>query len=130
MHRFTLYLALTIVLLLGLAPGGLSARAQEATPALTPNAPGETVSLQGADIYYEVHGVGEPVVLLHGAVQSGLAFVNQIPALVDAGYQVIVIDLRGHGRSAHGPEPLSYELMASDVLGVMDHLGIEKADVV
>jgi len=130
MRRLALSLALAIVVLLSLAPGGLQTRAQEATPAVTPNSPGETVSLNGADIYYEVYGAGDPVVLVHGGGGSGRNFVNQVPALVDAGYQVIVIDSRGHGHSSHGPDPLSYELMASDVLGVMDHLGIDKADLV
>src|SRR5215212_6530345 len=130
MRRLALSLALAIVVLLSLAPGGLQTRAQEATPAVTPNSPGETVSLNGADIYYEVYGAGDPVVLVHGGGGSGRNFVNQVPALVDAGYQVIVIDSRGHGHSSHGPDPLSYELLASDVLGVMDHLGIDKADLV
>jgi len=130
MRRFTVSLALATVVLLSPAPSGLQTRAQEATPALTPNAPGETVALNGADIYYVVYGSGEPVVLVHGGFAHGGVWSNQIPALVDAGYQVIVIDSRGHGHSSHGPEPLSYELMASDVLGVMDHLGIDKADLV
>ncbi len=130
MQRFTLSLSLALLMLLGLAPGSVSTRAQEATPAATPGASGETVSLNGADIYYEVLGTGDPVVLVHGGGGSGRSFVNQIPALVAAGYQLIVIDSRGHGHSSHGPDPLSYELMASDVLGVMDHLGIEKADLV
>jgi len=130
MHRFTLSLALTIVVLLGLAPGGLSTKAQEATPAGTLIAPGAKVSVNGADIYYEVYGNGDPVILVHGALQTGLAFATQIPALVDAGYQVIVIDSRGQGRSTHGPEPITFELLASDVLGVMDQLGIDEADIV
>ena len=130
MHRFTLSLALTIVVLLGQAPGGLSTKAQEATPAGTLIAPGAKVSVNGADIYYEVYGNGDPVILVHGALQSGLAFATQIPALVDAGYQVIVIDSRGQGRSTHGPEPITFELLASDVLGVMDQLGIDEADIV
>ena len=79
--------------------------------------------------YYELHGAGEPVVLLHGGLGSGLEFVNQIPALATR-YQVIVIDSRGHGRSFHGPQPLSYELMATDVLAVLDQLGIDRANVV
>src|SRR5215218_9449466 len=130
MRRLTVSLTLAIVVLLGLAPSGLQTRAQEATPALTPNSPGETVALNGADIYYVVYGSGEPVVLVHGGFAHGGVWSNQIPALVAAGYQVIVIDSRGHGHSSHGPQPLSYELMASDVLGVMDHLGIDKADLV
>jgi pimeloyl-ACP methyl ester carboxylesterase len=131
MRQFVALISVVTIALLGFGTLGIApSAAQEATPALTPNAPGETVSLRGADIYYEIYGAGDPVILVHGAIQSGLAFVNQISALVDAGYQVIVIDGRGHGRSTHGPEPLSYDLMASDVLGVMDHLGIDKAAVV
>src|SRR3954470_21223139 len=130
MRRFTVTLALAIVVLLSLAPSSLQTRAQEATPALIPNAPGATLALNGADFYYEVYGAGDPVVFVHGGGGSGRNFVNQIPAFVDAGYQVIVIDSRGHGHSSHGPNPLSYELMASDVLGVMDHLGIAQADLV
>jgi pimeloyl-ACP methyl ester carboxylesterase len=106
------------------------AATQGATLAATPTVPGQTVALNGADIYYVVYGNGDPVVLVHGGFAHGGAFSHQIPALADAGYQVIVIDSRGHGHSSHGQQPLTYELMASDVLGVMDHLGIEKADLV
>lgn len=121
-----------------LSAGGLIAtltttfsdRSTSSHPAATPTIPGQTVSLNGADIYFVVYGSGDPVVLVHGGFAHGGVFSHQIPALVDAGYQAIVIDSRGHGHSSHGPEPLSYELMASDVLGVMDHLGIEKADLV
>jgi pimeloyl-ACP methyl ester carboxylesterase len=122
---FSVFLAFALLLLA--LPG---ARAQESTPAATAAAPGTTVTLNGADIYYEVVGTGEPVILVHGGLGSGRVFAKQIPALVNAGYQLIVIDSRGHGHSSHGPDPLSYELMASDVLGVMDHLGIAKADLV
>jgi pimeloyl-ACP methyl ester carboxylesterase len=126
MRRFPVLLS---VVLLALAWSSRGA-AQDATPAATPAAPGETVALNGADIYYEVHGAGDPVLLLHHGFGHGGVFVNQIPALTAAGYQAIVIDNRGHRRSSHGPEPLSYELMAADVLGVMDHLGLDKADLV
>lgn len=104
--------------------------AQNATPAATPTAPGQTVHLNGADIYYVVYGSGAPVVLVHGGFAHGGVFDRQVPPLVAAGYEVVVIDSRGHGHSSHGPQPLSYDLMASDVLGVMDHLGITRADLV
>jgi pimeloyl-ACP methyl ester carboxylesterase len=130
MRRFTVSLSLAFVVLLSFITGGITTRAQEATPALTPNAPGETVALNGADIYYEVYGEGDPVVLVHGCCGTGEDWGNQIPAFLDAGYQLIVIDSRGRGHSSHGPEPLSYELMASDVLGVLDHLGIDQAALV
>jgi pimeloyl-ACP methyl ester carboxylesterase len=129
MHRLAALVSLCVVLT-GAFAIGRPAVAGGATPAATPAALGQTVSLNGADIYFEVHGEGDPVVLVHGGFAHGGAFSNQIPALVDAGYQVIVIDSRGHGHSSHGPEPLSYELMASDVLGVLDHLGIAKAHLV
>ena len=131
MRRFTLSLSLALVVLLSLVTGGMSTRAQEATPpGIAPNTPGETVALNGADIYYEVYGEGDPVVLVHGCCGSGEDWGNQIPAFLDAGYQLIVIDSRGRGHSSLGPEPLSYELMASDVLGVLDHLGIDQAALV
>lgn len=129
MPRLAMFVSVFVVLSSALT-FGRPALAGDATPAATPNAPGETIALNGADIYYVVYGAGDPVVLVHGGFAHGGVFSNQIPALVDAGYQVIVIDSRGHGHSSHGPQALSYELMASDVLGVMDHLGIAKADLV
>jgi pimeloyl-ACP methyl ester carboxylesterase len=70
------------------------------------------------------------VLLLHSGLSNGDHWVNVIPALTDAGYQAIVMDSRGHGRSSFDETPISYEVMASDVLGLMDHLGIDKADIV
>src|SRR5581483_9817121 len=54
----------------------------------------------------------------------------QVPALTGAGYEAILIDSRGHGRSTRDARPYTYELMASDVVAVIDRLGIEKAAVV
>lgn len=116
--------------------------AQEATPeAIAPpqdllpeadlEAEGQTASINGVDIYYEVYGEGndDPVILLHGGLSNGDHFVNQIPVLAED-HQVIVMDSRGHGRSSFDETPISYEVMASDVLGLMDHLEIDKADIV
>jgi len=54
----------------------------------------------------------------------------QVPVLVRSGYRTVVIDSRGHGRSTRSAAPYGYELMASDVLGVMDRLGVQKAAIV
>lgn len=90
---------------------------------------GQTVQINGADIYYAVYGQGDPVILLHGGLANGTYWANQIPEFAEK-YQLIVMDSRGHGRSSFDEQPISYELMASDVLGLMDHLGLQKADIV
>ena len=84
----------------------------------------------GARIWYAVYGVGQPVILLHGGLGNSGNWGYQVPALLDAGYQTIVIESRGHGRSTRDEQPYSYELMASDVLAVIDALGIDKAALI
>src|SRR5262249_7337993 len=76
------------------------------------------------------YGKGNPVLLLHGGLADGDQWVSVIPAIVDAGYQAVVMDSRGHGRSSFDDTPISYQVMAKDVLGQMDLLGIDKADIV
>jgi len=88
------------------------------------------VEHDGAQIYYVTFGAGTPVILLHGGLADGRYWGNQVPALTAAGYQAILVDSRGHGRSSRDARPYTYELMASDVVAVMDHLGIGKAAVV
>jgi pimeloyl-ACP methyl ester carboxylesterase len=84
----------------------------------------------GARIWYAMCGSGPPVILLHGALGSSEDWANQVPALMARGYRVILIDSRGQGRSTRDARALSYELMAADVLAMMDTLAIEKAAVV
>lgn len=88
------------------------------------------VDHDGARIWYASHGSGTPVILLHGGLGNSGNWGYQLPALVDAGHRVVVIDSRGHGRSTRDTRPYSYELMAADVLAVMDRLEIRKAAVV
>lgn len=85
------------------------------------------VEHDGARIAYSSFGSGLPVVLLHGGLGHGGNWGYQVPALVSNGYRAVLIDSRGHGRSSRDSRPFSYELMASDVLAVMDYLGIERA---
>jgi pimeloyl-ACP methyl ester carboxylesterase len=84
----------------------------------------------GARIWYESFGSGEPVVLLHGGLGHSGNWGYQVSALLGRGYRVIVMDSRGHGRSTRDLKPYSYDLMASDVLAVLDLLGIEQASFV
>jgi pimeloyl-ACP methyl ester carboxylesterase len=98
-------------------------------PALPP-ALGTYVENDCARIWCASHGDGPPVVLLHGGLGNAGNFGHQVPALIEAGYRVILIDSRGQGRSSRDDRPYSYELMAGDVRAVLDALGIEKAAVV
>jgi pimeloyl-ACP methyl ester carboxylesterase len=88
------------------------------------------VDHDGARIWYAAYGSGAPVILLHGGLGNSGNWGYQVPALIDAGHRVIVIDSRGHGRSTRDMRPYTYELMATDVLAVMDRLGVRKAAIV
>lgn len=83
-----------------------------------------------ADIYYLVYGSGRPVVLLHGGLSNKLSWFSQVPFLVNNGYQVILLDTRGHGRSTLGSEKLSYDLFAEDLGKVLDKLAIHQTDII
>ncbi|MGO4716992.1 alpha/beta fold hydrolase [Bradyrhizobium sp. 2TAF24] len=96
-------------------------------PALPPASHQDHVAHAGARIWYAAFGTGAPVVLLHGGLGHSGNWGHQVPALIDAGYRVIVIDSRGHGRSTRDGRPYAYELMTSDVIAVMDSLRLDKA---
>jgi pimeloyl-ACP methyl ester carboxylesterase len=90
------------------------------------------VEVDGVGIEYEVHGAGRPVVLLHGFPDTGRLWRHQVPALAEGGFQVIVPDLRGYGRSGK-PEAVdaySIPVLAGDVMAILAELGIGKAHVV
>ena len=88
------------------------------------------VEHDGARIWYASYGAGAPVILLHGGLGHSGNWGYQIPALTGSGHRVVVIDSRGHGRSTRDARPYRYELMASDVLAVMDTLPLERAALV
>ncbi len=81
----------------------------------------------GARIWYATYGSGYPVILLHGGLGNSGNWGYQVPALTQSGYRAIVIDSRGHGRSTRDARPYSYDLMAGDVLAVMDALHLDKS---
>jgi pimeloyl-ACP methyl ester carboxylesterase len=90
------------------------------------------VDVDGVRIEYEVTGQGRPVMLLHGFPDSGRLWRHQVPALAGAGFQVIVPDLRGYGRSSK-PEAIgtySLPLLAGDVMAILAELNIAKAHMV
>jgi pimeloyl-ACP methyl ester carboxylesterase len=88
------------------------------------------VEHDGARIWYAAFGAGAPVILLHGGLGHSGNWGYQVPALVENGYRTVVVDSRGHGHSTRDARPYSYELMASDVLAVMDTLHLERAALV
>lgn len=88
------------------------------------------VEHDGARIWHATFGSGPPVILLHGGLGHSGNWGYQIPALVRSGYRAVVIDSRGHGRSTRDARPFTYELMASDVLAMMDALHLEKVVIV
>ena len=85
---------------------------------------------QSVDLYYEVQGTGKPVVLIHGWPLSGRAWEAQLPALVEAGYQVITYDRRGFGQSSKPWNGYDYDTLAQDLKGLMDELDLTDATIV
>jgi pimeloyl-ACP methyl ester carboxylesterase len=129
MRRIILSLTSLLILFGGIARAEPQWLSLPATPALPNPATSGYAQVNGVRIWYAVFGRGQPVVLLHGGLANSNYWGHLVPALSND-YQVVVIDSRGHGRSTRDVEPLGYDLMASDVLAVMDVLKLEKAAVV
>jgi len=110
-----------------------AATQQWMTLPLTPTLPTAQQSgyapVNGIKIWYATFGKGEPVVLLHGGLANANYWGNQVRAL-EPRYRVIVMDSRGHGRTTRNAQPYGYDLMASDVMGLMDFLHVRKAVIV
>jgi pimeloyl-ACP methyl ester carboxylesterase len=83
----------------------------------------------GIKIHYAIYGQGSPVIFLHGGLANTDYWGDQVPA-VAAHHTVILMDSRGHGRSTRDARPYGYDLMADDVVALMDVLKIPKADIV
>ena len=101
------------------------------TTSTTPRATGtgQYAEVNGINLYYERHGAGRPMVLLHGGLGSGEMFGPILPTLA-AHHEVILPDLQGHGRTADIDRPIDVRLMADDIAALIDHLGLEAPDVV
>ncbi|HEX2682221.1 MAG TPA: alpha/beta fold hydrolase, partial [Candidatus Dormibacteraeota bacterium] len=86
-------------------------------------------NVNGINLYYETHGAGRPLILLHGGLMSGETFGPVLPLLAEH-HKVITVDLQGHGRTADIERPIDIRVMAGDIAALIDHLGLEKADLV
>jgi pimeloyl-ACP methyl ester carboxylesterase len=119
MWRRSLYATAAGILLAALG----FAQTPTSTPVKTGYAP-----LNGLKLYYEIHGTGEPLILLHGGVGATDMFAEILPALSKA-RRVIAVDLQAHGRTADIDRPLSQEAMADDIAALIKHLEMRRADV-
>src|SRR6187399_279412 len=89
---------------------------------------GAYADVNGINLYYETHGIGRPLVLLHGGLGSGEMFGPILPRLSES-HQVIAVDLQGHGRTADVDRPITLEAMADDIGALIGHLGVGRPDV-
>lgn len=90
---------------------------------------GKYAAVNGINLYYEVHGTGKPLIMLHGGFGTfATMFAALAPALTE-NHQVIGVDMHGHGHTALTDRPMSFESMADDISGLIEYLGLEKADV-
>jgi pimeloyl-ACP methyl ester carboxylesterase len=89
----------------------------------TPSTPGQTIPVNGIEMYFETRGRGEPLVLLHGGggVGANWRLIFKEPP---EGFQLIVPDMRGHGRSTNPSGEFSFRQLARDVFALLDHLGV------
>ncbi|MCT8330847.1 alpha/beta fold hydrolase [Albidovulum sediminis] len=114
---------------------GLSAQAEDRwmtipkPPAMPEAASSGMAPVNGIEMYYATFGAGDPVLLIHGGLGNADIWANQVIDLMKD-HLVIVADSRGHGRSTRTAEPFGYDLMASDYLALLDHLKIDKTDLV
>ena len=86
--------------------------------------------VSGLKMYYEIHGSGEPVVMLHGAFMAVTDDWSVWIAELAKTRKVIAIDMQGHGRTGDIKRDITYENLADDVAGLLDHLKITRADIV
>jgi pimeloyl-ACP methyl ester carboxylesterase len=99
------------------------------TPATIVSERSGQAEVNGVSIHYAIYGEGSPVIFLHGGLANTDYWGNQVPA-VATHHTVILMDSRGHGRSTRDTRPYGYDLMADDVVALMDFLKIPRADIV
>jgi len=132
MRKKAIYqLRLTFVcIILGVIISGCGPiRATKCVTQITENCKAGYAQVNDITMYYEIHGSGEQVLVLHGSGDSIESMKNAIIAL-SKNYQVIAADTRGHGRTTDSDQPFSNELFAKDFIALMNLLGIDKARVV
>ena len=91
-------------------------------------AQGKYANVNGLNLYYEIHGTGKPLVLLHGGLGIIAMFEQILPGLAEQ-RQVIGVELQAHGHTADIERPMSFEAMAEDIAALIKYLGLEQADL-
>src|SRR5262249_39703025 len=89
---------------------------------------GKYAPVNGINLYYELHGTGSPLIMLHGGFANFDMFADLSSALTQ-NHQVIGVDLYAHGRTALTDRPIRFEHLADDITGLIHYLGLEKADL-
>jgi len=92
-------------------------------------AQGQYVEINDIKMYYEIHGKGDPLLLLHGGLGGIEYYSNQISAF-KLNFQVIAPETRGHARTTDSKQPITYELITSDIVKLLDHLNLNSVNVV
>src|SRR3954454_10173920 len=118
----------------GLSRNPTTSHASRRTPVTTNDTTqatetGEYAEVNGINLYYQTHGTGRSLILLHGGLMSGEMFAPILPLLAER-HQVITVDLQGHGRTADIDRPIDIRLMADDIAALIDHLRLENPDMV
>ena len=89
---------------------------------------GKYANVNGLNMYYEIYGAGQALILLHGGLGVIGMFGQNLPALTE-NRQVIAVELQGHGHTADINRPLSFEQFGDDIAGLIKHVGLENADI-
>lgn len=120
---------LTVVLAAAIIAAPATSDAQGAANGAGSGKPaGHYADVNGIKLYYEIHGQGRPLILLHGGLGALEMFGPNLTALAQ-NHQVIAVDLQGHGRTADIDRPLSVVFMADDIAALINHLKLQRPDV-
>jgi pimeloyl-ACP methyl ester carboxylesterase len=103
--------------------------ARSAEGSMTMTSKGQYASVNGIDLYYERHGTGEPLILLHGGLGTIDAIFGRLLPALAARRQVIAVEFQGHGHTADNGQPMTYATMADDVAALIAKLGFGRVDV-
>src|SRR5215211_2713446 len=114
--------ALVMTVLLMMLPSGVVSGQQKPTTGYAP--------VNGLKMYYEIHGSGEPVVLLHGAFMAISGDWNDWISELSKTRKVIAVEMQGHGRTADIKRDITYENLSDDVAGLLDYLKVPRADII